>query len=204
GVCGTDDNCPGLANPGQTDSEFGEQDLVLWSTSATAATQYGDDLYSASQATGAPDVGGCADSGNAWSPLDGGSDPEWLEVRFASPVAESVGADVVENLVGAFVTRIESIDEGGIYRTVWEGIDATTCGGTLHARWEALAYPIVGFRVHTSAPDWEEVDAVGAVVRGVGPIPDGVGDACDVCPGAYDPDQADWDGDGVGDACEGP
>ena len=32
--------------------------------------------------------------------------------------------------------------------------------------------------------------------------PDGYGDACDVCPASYDPDQADSDMDGVGDACQ--
>jgi hypothetical protein len=31
---------------------------------------------------------------------------------------------------------------------------------------------------------------------------DGVGDACDVCPFEFDPEQADVDGDGQGDACQ--
>ncbi len=33
------------------------------------------------------------------------------------------------------------------------------------------------------------------------PASDGVGDACDVCPQAVDPQQEDFDGDGTGDAC---
>ena len=32
--------------------------------------------------------------------------------------------------------------------------------------------------------------------------PDGFGDACDVCPGVYDPLQADGDGDGAGNLCD--
>lgn len=43
-------------------------------------------------------------------------------------------------------------------------------------------------------------DAV--TIRPGGPNPDGVGDACDVCPLLNDPAQADADGDGLGDRCD--
>jgi hypothetical protein len=44
-------------------------------------------------------------------------------------------------------------------------------------------------------------DAV-AFETGVLDETDGIGDACDVCPGQIDPEQVDSDGDGAGDACD--
>ncbi|MFH1725188.1 MAG: LamG-like jellyroll fold domain-containing protein, partial [Elusimicrobiota bacterium] len=44
-------------------------------------------------------------------------------------------------------------------------------------------------------------NAYQAGLAGHGSLNDGVADACDNCPDVYNPDQADTDGDGVGDAC---
>lgn len=178
GVGDACDNCPDVYNPDQADSDTAPEPFSQWAASATASSQYGDDAYAAFQATGLPDVGYCADWGAAWAPLEGGTVPEWLEVRFSTPVA-STGADVVESWIGSFVTRIETIDEAGVYRTVWEALDGTPCGGTLEARWAETPYVTVGLRIHTSVEEWEEIDAVALHgIRQV-PAPDGIGDACE-------------------------
>jgi DNA-binding beta-propeller fold protein YncE len=45
-------------------------------------------------------------------------------------------------------------------------------------------------------------DAAISVIEGADPDADGIGSACDNCPGDSNPDQADLDGDGAGDACD--
>jgi len=42
----------------------------------------------------------------------------------------------------------------------------------------------------------------GLAGRGHFDVGDGVGDACDNCPGVYNPDQADSDSDGIGNVCD--
>jgi len=201
GLCADVDNCPAEPNPGQEDGDVGPLELRQWAATATASSEWTATQWGAVQATGAPDVGGCADDPRAWSPLPGGPDPEWLEPRYAQPVRAS-GVEVHESTLGGFVTRIEAIDDLGGYHEVWSGADPAACGGVFSVGWPQTAYEVVGVRVHTQKDGWEEIDAVELIGEGRGPSPDGVGDACDNCPLDPNPGQEDGDGDGIGDACD--
>ena len=196
------DNCPTVGNAGQADADVETiPGYRQWAVSASASSEYTADVYSASQATGAPDTEPCTDAPTAWAPATGASDPEWLELGYAEPVRAS-GIVVYENYTGGIVFQVDTRDQGGALHTVWTGEDTTSCDGRLVLSWPATSDPVVGVRIHTAAPDWEEVDAVQLVGVLVRAQPDGIGDACDNCPGATNLAQSDFDADAQGDACD--
>ncbi|MDF1566134.1 MAG: putative metal-binding motif-containing protein [Deltaproteobacteria bacterium] len=86
--------------------------------------------------------------------------------------------------VGADRERVDLLLEQGWHRLM---IQVTEVGGA----W--------GHALRFLHPDGSPMQLTTSVE---GPVGDGVGDACDVCPGIFDPDQADRDGDGLGDRCD--
>jgi N-acetylneuraminic acid mutarotase len=205
------DNCPDSANPDQADTDVNLASATLWGITATASSEYSPTDYSAAQATGAPNSVACGDDARSWSPLTGGSGGEFLEVRYDHGV-KSTGVRVYETFLApafapvstGFVTRIDLIDTSNVYHTIWTGSDPTACGGTFAPTWPETAYDVIGVKVFTQAAGYEEIDVVGLVYTATTLAPDGVGNVCDNCPAYFNPDQADADHDGIGDACEGP
>jgi hypothetical protein len=191
GICGDADNCPDVVNPDQADTELDWLELRAWGETASASSQFGaeGEQYSAAQATGSPEsLGSCTDSPFAWSPAAGGSEEEWLELRY-SDAEPATGVIVHEVLEYGFVSRIELIDVDGFYHTIWNGPDTTVCGETLDVQWPRTEYDVIGVRVYTAIDGYEEIDAIELVRERLAPRPDGTGDACDNCPTEYNPDQ---------------
>jgi hypothetical protein len=217
GVCTEADNCPMVVNADQLDADgdtvgdicdncpvaFNANQVDLdgrgqWAGSATASSEWSSDAWSAEQATGAPEsVGTCEDVPTNWSPATGDETPQWIELSYVSPVyAESVV--VHETWQSGFVTGIELIEPGGAKHALAPTPDSTVCGSTLVRTFPATPYLVSGVRVSTQLEGYEEIDAVELVSA----FTDGAGDACDNCPGMFNPDQTDADGDGLGDRCD--
>jgi hypothetical protein len=99
-----------------------------WAVEAKASSSYSDAQgtarYSASQATGAPNVEGYGDNSSAWMPRTPNGGIEWLELRFAKPV-HATAVRVRESCGSGAVIKVEVFDEQGAAHTVWSGIDPT-------------------------------------------------------------------------------
>ena len=89
----------------------------IWANTAKASSQYGESDYSAMRATGPPDVPGCQDSGNAWTPRTNGDGAEWLEVGFREGIKPS-GIRVHETSASGFIYQVDLIDAAGTYHKV--------------------------------------------------------------------------------------
>jgi hypothetical protein len=127
-----------------------------WATSATASSQFNQDKWYASQATGAP-------NGKAWAPLTKDGTTEWLELTYAQAVIPTA-IKIWESLGPGFVTKVEAYDKAkNSWSKLWEGTDLAQGTHKIFSpplAKSSLRVDRIRLTVNTNAPDWNEVEAV--------------------------------------------
>ncbi|EKD78399.1 MAG: hypothetical protein ACD_41C00349G0003 [uncultured bacterium] len=146
-----------------SDAEVEADDNGQWAKTATASSEYGTDSWAAKQATGQPNVDVYGDNISAWAHLEKNKGEETIEVTFAKAV-NAVGVRIRETYGSGAVTKVELIDLGGQYYTIWEGTDSTVGLGYLQVPVDITEYLVNGVRVTVDTSlvpnEWAEIDAV--------------------------------------------
>jgi len=162
----------------EQDRVYGQDARGQWAATATASSEYrtsGD--YSASRATGAPDVTRYGDSLKAWASRLADSGPEWLELTFSNAVvATAVRVRQVFN-PGA-INRIEVFDAAGLGSTIFSGVDTNAyASGQIAwfvAKFPRTAQPVQRVRISLDSArvkGWNEIDSVQLVAAPALPPP---------------------------------
>jgi hypothetical protein len=158
----------------QVDYALAEDALVSdargqWATTATATSTYNDAKdpasYSASQATGAPNVVGFGDDGNAWCPKNDDGGIERLEVGFGKPV-NATEIRIRQSAGPGAIIKVELLDDKGTAHTVHEGVDPATYDEFnfwFRKSFEKTPYKVTGAKITlatNAVRGWNEIDAV--------------------------------------------
>lgn len=144
-----------------------------WAVSATASSTYAGDKspeaktgYAPFAATGAPNVEHYGDDGDSWATETSDKGIEWLEVKFARPVA-ATQIRIRQSFGPGAIIKVELLDEGGAKHTIWQGVDDTAYApsqiGWLDKSFEKTSYKANGARITlatNAVPGWNEIDAV--------------------------------------------
>ena len=137
-----------------------------WATDAKASSTFndakGNTSYSASQATGEPNVQTYSTTPQAWSSKTPDSGIEWLELTFAKPVRANA-VRVRESSGSGALIKIEVFDEKGAAHTVWSGADSTKELNYLIAEFPKTAFMTnrVKLTLATNVVGgWNQIDAV--------------------------------------------
>lgn len=157
-----------------TDPKISADAAGQWAASATAGSQYDKRTYSASKATGAPDVSVAGNSPDAWCPAGKNNGTDWLEVTFAKPV-HTTEVRIRQNDTAGAIAKVEAIEPDGTAHVWWEGVDPHVASATRDIVWFAVRVPKTDYLVAkvkitlnlAAVPGWKEIDAVQLV--GTGP-----------------------------------
>ncbi len=146
------------------------EEVRQWAFTAFASTEYSSSSWSASRATGAPDVAACGDDPNAWASESGGT-MEWLQLNYLTPVIPTQ-INIVESYNPGAVYRVEVVDLDGGTHVVYEGTPSLVdqCPRTFEVPVSGIDFPVQGVILYLDqgpAASWCEIDAVELV--GVAP-----------------------------------
>jgi hypothetical protein len=137
-----------------------------WASHAKASSVYNDAqgtaAYSASQASGAPNVENYGSSNAAWTSKTADAGIEWLELEYAKPVHATMVRVRESNGAGAII-KVEVFDEQGGAHTVWSGADSTKGLNFLIVEFPKTAFKTnrVKLTLATNVvPGWSAIDAV--------------------------------------------
>lgn len=151
-----------------------------WASSASASSEYGASNYSASRATGAPNVRFHGDNAQAWATRLADAANEWIELTFANPVP-AAAVRVRQSFNPGAIVRVELIDTAGGVQTVFQGTD-TNVYPRLSIGWLVVKFPTTAQHIErvrlsldsVAVRGWNEIDAVqlvaGTVVPEVPPL----------------------------------
>lgn len=149
---------------------LGAEDIARqWAVDAVASSQYGDDGFSALQATGEPNVTAPSDNPAAWASKEADGALETLELTFARAVRPS-GVRIHESYNPGAVTTIEAFDEeSGEWVVLWEGNEPTEEAMRVFSpSFQAPDFATAQIRLTLDTSvvgGWNEIDAVELVGR---------------------------------------
>lgn len=141
-----------------------------WATNAEASSQYRNDRWSASQATGPPDTyPRHGDFDTAWTTGSRDSGFEWLLLTYAEAVVVDE-VSVYETCNPGAIVKVELVDQAGASHEIWRGVGEPA---PKEARIFTVANKAVGVAVNkvrllldtSRVPGWNEIDAVGITGR---------------------------------------
>lgn len=138
--------------------------LRQWASRAEATTQYGEDAWSASQTTGAPNTPECGDFTTAWAAAQSNT-VETLTVYYDTPVYVTQ-VNIHQSYNPNFVYTVDYIDmDDAVIPAYIGGVGVTeSCPYVLTITGDGPTdFLVQAVRItldQTSAPSWNEIDAV--------------------------------------------
>jgi hypothetical protein len=118
--------------------------------------------YDAMQAAGAPDADPQVDDPKAWASERENMGLQWVELTYRNPLRAAQLRIFEVNSAGA-VVEVQTTDDRGQWRTLWQGSDPTSRPGVFDVKIPTTAYRVRKVRLildTSRRPGWNEIDAV--------------------------------------------